>query len=596
MPNTSSPGLNWNLPAGVHYNHAIIAIGSRGMLRRLTVTLAVAILAQVLLAQAPLKPPNNPDDGKKPPGNCTVSGRVVSAADGAPLRSVRVGLIQANERKHPLVYATATDNEGRFEIKQIEAGRYEFFASHAGYLEQHYQAKSSNEVGAVLSLTSGQEVSDVLFRLVRAAVITGKVVDDRGEPMVGVTVSLLRRPMAEELEDAGPRTRKQEMFSASVGVTDDRGEYRIFGLKPGEYYVKAAETADPPIAGPVEMGSDWTLLHELGSRYAPLYYPGLLQMDQAQAVTLGAGEEAQADFAMRRIKLVEVSGRVIGVDGSPATHAFANLSVPNVNDWGGELGTGVDSKGEFSIKGVPPGSYILSVRQNEEGQHYSAHQRVEVGEENIDSIVIAIGRGAKLHGRVTVSDGGTVGFDRVHVVLGSTSEDDAAGGGFAEVKKDGTFELDGIADGSYFLNAFGLEPGWFVKTAHVGSEDVFQKGVQIENGAVAGSVDIVVSSNGAQIEGTVTDSDQNQPLAGVRLLAKPEPESDYNPFRSRQGVTDQNGHFVLKDVPPGKYKVTAKMPSTGASAQAIKSDPVSVSVGEREHRVVDFKLGVPKSE
>src|SRR5271166_5322744 len=164
------------------------------MLHRLLVVLTVAIFSQVLLAQAPAKLPNNPDATKKPPGNCTVSGRVVSAADGAPLRSARVGLIQANERRHPLVYATTTDNEGHFEIKQIEAGRYEFFASKIGYLEQSYQSKNPDDEGATLSLSSGQTVDDAMFRLVRAGVITGKVVDDTGEPMMGVNVSVLHKP------------------------------------------------------------------------------------------------------------------------------------------------------------------------------------------------------------------------------------------------------------------------------------------------------------------------------------------------------------------------------------------------------------------
>jgi hypothetical protein len=90
---------------------------------------------------------------------------VVGAADGVPLRSARVGLIQASIPRHPLVYATTTDNEGRFEMKQVEAGRYEFYASHIGYLKQHYKANTTEEgEGAVLSLVSGQEVNDAMFR------------------------------------------------------------------------------------------------------------------------------------------------------------------------------------------------------------------------------------------------------------------------------------------------------------------------------------------------------------------------------------------------------------------------------------------------
>src|ERR1017187_5866934 len=157
------------------------------MIRRLIVAFALIVVAAAALAQAPAKPPDASEKAKKPPGNCTVSGRVVSAVDGVPLRSARVGMIQANVAHHPLVYATATDNEGHFELKQVEAGRYEFFASHIGYLEQRYQAKGTEEgEGAVLSLLTRQAGNASMFRLIRASVITGKVVDDRGEPMMGV--------------------------------------------------------------------------------------------------------------------------------------------------------------------------------------------------------------------------------------------------------------------------------------------------------------------------------------------------------------------------------------------------------------------------
>src|SRR5215831_12418940 len=98
----------------------------------------------------------------------------------------------------------------------------------------------------------------------------------------------------------------------------------------------------------------------LGSQFAPMYLPGVLRLDQAQAVVLRAGEEMQADFAMRRIKLVEVAGRVMGADGGPETEAYVHLSAVGVQDWVSGLGTSTDSKGQFSIKGVPPGTYYIS--------------------------------------------------------------------------------------------------------------------------------------------------------------------------------------------------------------------------------------------
>jgi hypothetical protein len=266
------------------------------------------------------------------------------------------------------------------------------------------------------------------------------------------------------------------------------------------------------------------------------------------------------------------------------------------SDYGGQMFKNTDDKGEFTFKGVSPGSYVLGVQQHDPDVRYSARRKVEVGEDKVDSIVIALGRGATIRGRIVASGSGAGTFGGVYVGLETTSESDTATPTGAQVKKDNSFEFAGVSDGSYAFHAHVLEPGWFVKSAHLGNEDVLEKGLQVENGAVSGSLEVVISSGIAQLEGTVTDNDQNQPLAGVQVRARSDPPSEYNRFPWHQASTDQNGHYVIKDVPPGKYKVTARIPSPGEGAPAIKSDPVAVTLGEREPRTVDIKLTVPKSE
>ena len=160
-------------------------------MRRQLISLAVILAAGDLFGQTEVQGPNQTQK-PKPEGNCSVNGQVISAADGSPLKSARVGLVQADTRDHPQVYGDTTDNEGHFELKKVVAGRYRFFASHIAYLEQTYQARGTeHRRGAMLSLIAGQEITDVLFRLVGAGVITGKVVDDTGEPMIRVNVTVL---------------------------------------------------------------------------------------------------------------------------------------------------------------------------------------------------------------------------------------------------------------------------------------------------------------------------------------------------------------------------------------------------------------------
>jgi hypothetical protein len=170
------------------------------------------------------------------------------------------------------------------------------------------------------------------------------------------------------------------------------------------------------------------------------------------------------------------------------------------------MGSGTDAKGEFSIKGVPPGSYILSARQHDQDKLYVTRQKLEVGEEKLDSVIIAFGRGTNITGRVRAGSPGSNALERIRVGLEPT--DDANEGAYAsaEVKKDGSFQFNDVADGGYALHV-GVEEGWFVKSARLGGEDVFQKGVQVEKGASGGSLEIVLSSEGAQLDGTVTDKE-----------------------------------------------------------------------------------------
>jgi 5-hydroxyisourate hydrolase-like protein (transthyretin family) len=181
----------------------------------------VLALASTTAAQTA---PQADQAGQKQPAVCTVLGQVLTAVEGSPLKSSRVVLIQENAGSHPQAFAANTDSDGRFEIKKVAPGQYRFSASHTGYVAQQYKAKTVGR-GALLTLIPGQEVNDGLFRLVRAAVVTGRVVDESGEPMARVGVTALRKLTAEEKEDWGPQAGKQEFMPSNAALTDDRGEY-----------------------------------------------------------------------------------------------------------------------------------------------------------------------------------------------------------------------------------------------------------------------------------------------------------------------------------------------------------------------------------
>ncbi len=142
------------------------------------------------------------------------------------------------------------------------------------------------------------------------------------------------------------------------------------------------------------------------------------------------------------------------------------------------------------------------------------------------------------------------------------------------------------------LRAGAGQRGWYVKSARMGATDVLQKGVQIERGAAGGTLEIVLSSAVAQLEGAVTQD--NKPVVGAEVRVRPDPETPYNEMLRRGGETDQNGHFVVSDIPPGKYKVTAKLPSGTPEVPALTSEPQIVTLGEHDHQSVQLELPKPE--
>jgi hypothetical protein len=557
-------------------------------MRQFLFTPAVLGLATVLLAQGSAPPDSKPK--QNPEALCTVTGLVVAAADGNPLKSARVVLVDEDAKSHDQMYAASSDSDGHFVLKDIPPGRYKFFASHTGFVEQHYKAGTNNE-GPLFSLKAGEKVGDILFRLIAAAVITGRISNEDGDPMQDIEVVAVRRPTEEETEDEdAPAQHKIQTEPVASAESDDRGQYRIFGLKPGEYFVRAEDTAEPHNG--VQVDSSFWAKRELGSDIASVYFPGVAQLSQAQVVPLKAGEEAQADITMRRVKTLEISGRVVGAKG-PAARTMVRLEPADFgqSDFGRDDTT--DDKGNFRFRNVPEGTYYILAYQRDPGSRVyesRVRQKVEVGEDNIEALTVSlVNGGATIQGRVKVDGSSSIVLDRIGLALSPTDENGDLGA-YCEVKKDGSFELKSVHDGSYAIRVLGLENDGFVKAARRGPDDLFEKGVQVEGGA-SGRIDLTVSSEGAQLEGSVTDGDG--PVIGARVRLVPDPLTPYNHLRIHRTNTDQLGQFSLKDIAPGKYKVTAKRMLTSEEA-TNKSDPQAIRLSESEHKKIQIELEKPQ--
>ncbi|MGA7927040.1 MAG: carboxypeptidase regulatory-like domain-containing protein [Candidatus Sulfotelmatobacter sp.] len=564
-------------------------------MRRLLVATAVIVFSLTAPAQtsAPNQTPSpaQSQTGEHPSTVCVVSGRVVAAAQGSPLKSARVALIPEHSHAHQEIYGATTDPDGQFVLKDLPPGRYRFLAMHNGFVDEEYTGKSA-DAPVILSLSAGQKVSDVLFRLTIAAAITGRVTNDDGEAMVRLQVVALRQPSEDDIEDEDPFSRRtQKLRTAASAHTDDRGLYRIFGLEPGDYYIRVTDSQVPELNTPV--GDSFWLQQELGSEYAPVYYPGVPQVHQAQIVSVKAGEETQADVLIRHVKTVDVAGHVVGPKGVTAD-ASVSLDPADAEAYvSSDRHATTDDKGSFRFRNIPEGSYWINVYSPGEKDFVyenRARQKIEVGSENIDSLAISLTGGSTIPGRIIVNGINITDINRATVAL-SPVEGDEQLGGMGRVAKDGTFEIPSVHDGSYAVHVWMPGEGHYTKSIRYGADDVLEKGLQVEGGGTGGKLEIVMGSDCAQLEGVVTNADG--PVIGARVRIVPDAETPYNGFRRRSTTTDQVGKFSLIGLAPGKYRVMArsKLPSQKSS---IKSEPQTVTLAADDHQTVQLTLAKPQ--
>lgn len=333
------------------------------------------------------------------PSTAMIVGRVIDAASGAPLAGATVSLLGARLQPPRLL----TDPQGRFVYRNLPAASYSINVTKPGYLAGAYGRRRSDGPSGQVELAAGERASDVTILMWRPGVITGTIVDEAGEPMVGVSVRALRRTVA-----AG---RPVFRSAGSTTGTDDRGVYRFSDLEPGEYLIvipAASGSAPTSLVDAYRAGgsTDDPARRELNSAYfatgvssatganatrvggrlvslprglAPptgdglpsivyptTYYPGAPAAREATSLTLRSGEEKTGiDISMRPVPAVKVSGVVVGPDG-PAAHYVVELDAADhsVLSFGSDNlapVTATDRGGAFLFPSVSVGNYTLRV-------------------------------------------------------------------------------------------------------------------------------------------------------------------------------------------------------------------------------------------
>jgi protocatechuate 3,4-dioxygenase beta subunit len=386
------------------------------------------------------------------PENSALTGRVVSASTGAPLRKASVWLEPfsptrgVNGERSVALPPTTTDAEGRFTLDGVPPGSYLLLARRVGYLDQGYGAPAPAIVGPPLTLNAGETMRAVTIRLTPQSLLYGKVVDEDGDPVPGTPVQVLR------VSYAGGRRR---LVEAAAGTAQDDGSFVIGNLTPGKYYLAATE------------------------RHVTTYFPGSLTESAATPVEVSAGAEVR-DLAirLRNTRLFSIRGRV-----APADRVTLQL---------GERSFTTGADGRFEFDHLQPGSYEIrtnGVRLLANEQPLVGRAAVEVTDGDLNDLVIRLGEGATVSGLVKGASTG-------RVFIGEES---------AGIRRDGTFELSHIVPGIHELAVAGLPEGSYVRAVNFSGLPVEDWSLDLSAGA-GGDLLILVSPDAGEISGVAPDA------------------------------------------------------------------------------------------
>jgi hypothetical protein len=483
----------------------------------------------------------------------------------------------------PSIVPVFSDDLGRFQITDLEPGTYRLFAARNGYTRMEYGQKLMNRPGTVLNITAGQIMKDVTFKLTPAGTVTGRIVDELGEPLPGLTVQILRSTY----DQNGKRT----LQPTSTAKSNDLGEYRVYFVPPGRYFVSALAAApsfDALLAAATNPGGGANTNEVVAPGYVQTYFPNTTDYTRASAIEVLPGAEVSAmNFTMVRQQRFHVKGHVIDLaTGMPPQTAQLSLSprnsavAQNPLDaiLGAAAGTGANynsADGTFDLRDVAPGSYWLQTlavgappagaTQGAAGaaaaalaSMTTAIQPVEVSGADIENLAIPMGGGITIPGRIQVE--GTAppafGFDRIALALTPTSGVVTLGSllQVARPASDGAFSLEKVNAGEYRFGIQGLPPAMYVKSARFDQTDILASGFTVTDRS-PGTLQVVVSANAGQINGNVVDKD-TKPVRGIPTVLIPDRNRDrHELFKFAQ--TDQNGHFIMNGISPGDYKLFA---------------------------------------
>ena len=514
-----------------------------------------ALAAFALCAAACAAAAQTPQQREAP---ASVAGRVRLGERG--VAGVAVMVLPAEPRPGFSVSGRArTDAEGRYKVSNLAPGRYRVLPSAPGYVVGE---AAPRWMGLLVTLAPGESVDDADFTLTRGGVITGRVTDADGRPVVGETVRV-----ASADEDQEPT---RTPFTTVPWRTDDRGVYRVYGLPAGRYRVSVGEESNARFAG-------------LGGRargyYVRTYHPDATDASRAEVVEVTEGGEAtDVDVRLGRLaRTFKASGRVVNAaTGQPAGVVMVAYSVVDTRSGrlgGGGLRVQANARGEFQVEGLLPGSYgVYAVAEGAAADAYSDVTPFQITDADASGLEVRLRPGSSASGVVAVE--GVSDPARAAELLRSLSlavypdQRQGAAPRFdrVQVNPDGSFTARGLRPGKNFFGA-----GWppvrgltLLRTELNGVEQ--RGGIEVGEGAHVAGIRLVFAYGAGRVRGQVVLRENGQTVAtpeGVRLMVFQRVGGERSSYRLT-GEADSRGRFVVENLPSGEVEVMVQ--ATGLRA------------------------------
>jgi hypothetical protein len=511
--------------------------------------------AAVGMAQTP-----PPRADEKP---ASVEGEVRNSVSGMPVERAHVSLRRYNNGAYDK-YGALTTAEGKFSITGIPAGgNYQVALDRVEYVAPLEVMRN------VLTLKPDEKKDNFKLKLVPVGTISGRVLDADGQPVDALAVQA----------EQGGRVQRS-------GMTDDRGQYRIGGLSPGKYRVRAIPQTLPV---PPEIRTDGTT----EVNYTATWHPGAVEEKGGTRVIVGpASDVTGIDIRLVRAPIIRLAGKVSGL---PEGAKNAHVLVMGANGGQGGNGAQVKPDGSFEIWRPNPGKYNVRAMYSSSGEAMgSGAVEVEVGDSDIDNIVLTLMAPEEIRGQLEFDDEGAKQAPqvrRVGVSQGAAQSSQAPPprpqrrimlrelngmGQFkqADVSEDGAFTIPKVTPGKYTVSMQGYLA--YVKSVRMGETASEGPVLNLNQGSGGAAVKVTLSSAFGTIGGTVQDD--KGPAAGARVVLWDTASLGI----TMNAASGADGTYTIKSVAPGTYKLLVVDES---ETHTITSEPGADDFDERAETV-----------